>query len=217
MWQIYLLPKEFVIHSDHEALKHLREQGKLNIGHAKWMEFLEKFPYMINHKHDKLNVVAYGLSRSAYGSDSIVLKSNNADFDSNPANFDSDPTNLGVCISKFSLDDMADNNRTLKELATHDIMCQPWCIRYPEFEQAQSYELKSRLIHLLPKFHGLAGEDPHKHLKEFHGTRNLISNMVGNTLQFGVRRSAASKVVNEVETGVLDEVILTETKVVPAR
>ncbi|GJS80309.1 DNA-directed DNA polymerase, partial [Tanacetum coccineum] len=25
-----------------------------------------------------------------------------------------------------------------------------------------------RLIHLLPTFHGLAGEDPHKHLKEFH-------------------------------------------------
>ncbi|XP_027364478.1 uncharacterized protein LOC113871585, partial [Abrus precatorius] len=24
------------------------------------------------------------------------------------------------------------------------------------------------LIHLLPRFHGLAGEDPHKHLKEFH-------------------------------------------------
>ncbi|RDY12392.1 hypothetical protein CR513_02824, partial [Mucuna pruriens] len=33
---------------------------------------------------------------------------------------------------------------------------------------AQTYELKSGLIHLLPKFHGLAGEDPHKHLKEFH-------------------------------------------------
>jgi len=29
-------------------------------------------------------------------------------------------------------------------------------------------ELKFDLIHLLPKFHGLAGEDPHKHLKEFH-------------------------------------------------
>ncbi|RDX64413.1 Retrovirus-related Pol polyprotein from transposon opus, partial [Mucuna pruriens] len=26
----------------------------------------------------------------------------------------------------------------------------------------------SGLIHLLPKFHGLASEDPHKHLKEFH-------------------------------------------------
>ncbi|RDX95020.1 hypothetical protein CR513_22512, partial [Mucuna pruriens] len=33
---------------------------------------------------------------------------------------------------------------------------------------SQTYELKSGLIHLLPKFHGLASEDPHKHLKEFH-------------------------------------------------
>ncbi|RDX72687.1 hypothetical protein CR513_47789, partial [Mucuna pruriens] len=32
----------------------------------------------------------------------------------------------------------------------------------------QTYELKSGLIHLLPKFHGFAGEDPHKRLKEFH-------------------------------------------------
>ncbi|RDX89962.1 hypothetical protein CR513_28214, partial [Mucuna pruriens] len=38
----------------------------------------------------------------------------------------------------------------------------------PPLEPAQSYELKSSLIHLLPKFHGLAGEDPPKHLKEFH-------------------------------------------------
>ena len=44
-------------------------------------------------------------------------------------------------------------------------MYQSWCIQYPETEV--SYELKSGLIHLLPKFHGLAGEDPHKHLKEF--------------------------------------------------
>ncbi|RDY05891.1 hypothetical protein CR513_10218, partial [Mucuna pruriens] len=42
---------------------------------------------------------------------------------------------------------------------------QPWCIQYPQLEP---YELKSGLIHLLPKFHGLVGEDPHDHLKEFH-------------------------------------------------
>ncbi|RDY09770.1 hypothetical protein CR513_05810, partial [Mucuna pruriens] len=54
---------------------------------------------------------------------------------------------------------MENNNRTLKELATPD---------YPQLELAQSYKLKSGLIHLLPKFHDLAGEDPHKHLKEFH-------------------------------------------------
>ncbi|RDX83159.1 Retrovirus-related Pol polyprotein, partial [Mucuna pruriens] len=35
VWQHYLLPKEFVIHSDHEALKHLRGQNKLNKRHAK--------------------------------------------------------------------------------------------------------------------------------------------------------------------------------------
>ncbi|RDX98442.1 hypothetical protein CR513_18645, partial [Mucuna pruriens] len=50
---------------------------------------------------------------------------------------------------------MENNDITLKELATRDV-------------SAQTYELKSGLIHLLPKFHGLAGEDPHKHLKEFH-------------------------------------------------
>ncbi|RDX81729.1 hypothetical protein CR513_37556, partial [Mucuna pruriens] len=39
---------------------------------------------------------------------------------------------------------------------------------YLQLEPAQSYELKFGLIHMLPKFHNLAGEDSHKHLKEFH-------------------------------------------------
>ncbi|RDX72908.1 hypothetical protein CR513_47553, partial [Mucuna pruriens] len=63
---------------------------------------------------------------------------------------------------------MENNDRTLKELATPDVVYQPWCIQYPQLEPAQTYELKSGLIHLLPKFHDLAGEDPHKLLKEFH-------------------------------------------------
>ncbi|RDX67429.1 hypothetical protein CR513_53704, partial [Mucuna pruriens] len=63
---------------------------------------------------------------------------------------------------------MENNDRTLKELATPDVVYQPWCIQYPQLKPAQTYELKSGLIHLLPKFNGLAGEDPHKHLKEFH-------------------------------------------------
>lgn len=32
-WQHYLLPKEFVIHSDHESLKYLKSQGKLSKRH----------------------------------------------------------------------------------------------------------------------------------------------------------------------------------------
>ncbi|RDX89947.1 hypothetical protein CR513_28245, partial [Mucuna pruriens] len=61
--ELYALVREFVIHSDHEALKHLRGKGKLNKRHAKWVEFLEQFSYVIKHKQDKINVVANALSR----------------------------------------------------------------------------------------------------------------------------------------------------------
>jgi hypothetical protein len=43
-WQHYLWLKEFVIYSDHESLKHIRGQAKLNKHHAKWVEFIETFP-----------------------------------------------------------------------------------------------------------------------------------------------------------------------------
>jgi hypothetical protein len=33
--QHYLWPKEFVIHHDHNSLKHIRSQGKMNRRHAK--------------------------------------------------------------------------------------------------------------------------------------------------------------------------------------
>jgi len=52
-----------VIHSDHESLKYLKGQSKLNKRHAKWVEFLEQFPYVIKHKQGKINVVADALSR----------------------------------------------------------------------------------------------------------------------------------------------------------
>jgi hypothetical protein len=34
-WQYYLWPKEFIIHSDHESLKQIRGQSKMNKCHAK--------------------------------------------------------------------------------------------------------------------------------------------------------------------------------------
>ncbi|XP_017644587.1 uncharacterized protein LOC108485267 [Gossypium arboreum] len=51
-WKHYLWPKEFVIHSDHEALKHLKGQTKLNQSHTKWVEYLESFPYVIKYKKE---------------------------------------------------------------------------------------------------------------------------------------------------------------------
>ena len=62
-WQLYLWPKEFVTHTDHESLKHLKGQGKLNRRHAKWVEFIETFPYIIKYKQGKENIVANALSR----------------------------------------------------------------------------------------------------------------------------------------------------------
>ncbi|XP_074559897.1 uncharacterized protein LOC141815936 [Curcuma longa] len=56
------------------------------------------------------------------------------------------------------------NNQTIRELAAPDVAFQ--CIQYPELEV--DFELRSGIIHLLPKFHGLAGEDPTRHLQEFH-------------------------------------------------
>ncbi|KAJ9682680.1 hypothetical protein PVL29_018578 [Vitis rotundifolia] len=62
-WKHYLWPKEFVIHTNHESLKHLKGQGKLNRRHAKWVELIDTFPYVIKYKQGKENIVADALSR----------------------------------------------------------------------------------------------------------------------------------------------------------
>ncbi|XP_035546395.1 uncharacterized protein LOC109000434 [Juglans regia] len=62
-WQHYLWPTEFVIHTDLESLKHLKGQQRLNKRHAKWVEFIETFLYVIRYKQGKENVVADALSR----------------------------------------------------------------------------------------------------------------------------------------------------------
>ncbi|XP_072150055.1 uncharacterized protein [Setaria viridis] len=45
------------------ALKHIRTQTNLSRRHAKWVEFIESFPYIIKHKSGKENVIADALSR----------------------------------------------------------------------------------------------------------------------------------------------------------
>ena len=62
-WQHYLIPREFVIHTDHESLKHLKSQQKLNKRHVHWIAFVEIFPFVIKYKSGKTNVVADALSR----------------------------------------------------------------------------------------------------------------------------------------------------------
>jgi hypothetical protein len=53
-WQHYLWSKEFVIYLDHETLKYLKGQSNLNKHHAKWIEFIESFPYIIKRKKERI-------------------------------------------------------------------------------------------------------------------------------------------------------------------
>ncbi|XP_027096167.1 uncharacterized protein [Coffea arabica] len=59
------------------------------------------------------------------------------------------------------------NTQTLRELAAPELTHQSLCITFPALAENTAFELKSGLIQLLPYFHGLSGEEPHKHVKEF--------------------------------------------------
>ena len=63
VWEHYLRPHEFVIHTDHETLKYLKGQTKLNKQHAKWSEFIESFPYVMKYIKGNVNVAAGAPSR----------------------------------------------------------------------------------------------------------------------------------------------------------
>ncbi|CAN6725538.1 unnamed protein product [Malus baccata var. baccata] len=65
---------------------------------------------------------------------------------------------------------MAADNRTIKELSASGLdNAAPLCIQYPmaALGKTNEFELKSSLLHHIPKFHGMSMEDPNKHLKEF--------------------------------------------------
>ncbi|KAM2575138.1 hypothetical protein TB2_006986 [Malus domestica] len=65
---------------------------------------------------------------------------------------------------------MAQDTRTIKELSASGLdNAAPLCIQYPAAAQGKTeeFELKSSLLHHIPKYHGLSMEDPNKHLKEF--------------------------------------------------
>ena len=82
---------------------------------------------------------------------------------------DSEYSDFEHLTTNFHTENMAQSpphERTLREMAAPYFTYESLCIQYPD--EGVPYVLKTGLIHLLPKFHGLAGEDPHKHLKEFH-------------------------------------------------
>jgi hypothetical protein len=62
-WSSYLAYNDFILYSDHEALKHFNSQDKLSARHAKWAAFVQQFSFTIKHKSGALNKVVDTLSR----------------------------------------------------------------------------------------------------------------------------------------------------------
>ncbi|GKF30320.1 putative CCCH-type zinc finger family protein [Tanacetum coccineum] len=62
-WRHYLISKEFILPSDHEALTYINGQHKLKPRHARWVEFLQAYTFHIKHKSGVTNKVADALSR----------------------------------------------------------------------------------------------------------------------------------------------------------
>ena len=62
-WCHYLLPKEFNIYSNHDALRHLNSQKKLNFRHASWVKYLQRYSFFLKHKDGIKNKAADAFSR----------------------------------------------------------------------------------------------------------------------------------------------------------
>src|SRR3954463_2109876 len=81
--------------------------------------------------------------------------------------------------------------RTLTQLVVPNVNYNGICIDYPVSDAP--FELEYGLTHLLPRFNGFAGEDPHKHLKEFQvvcsapsepSLEDIVKQMAANNLQY---------------------------------
>jgi hypothetical protein len=64
-WSFYLAYNDFILYSDHEALRHLNSQDKLFSWHTKWVAYVQQFSFTIKHKSRALNKVADALSQKS--------------------------------------------------------------------------------------------------------------------------------------------------------
>jgi hypothetical protein len=62
-WRHYLVPMEFVLYNDNQSLQFVTRQENLNQRHAKWVEYMQNFTFVIKHISGTANKVANALSR----------------------------------------------------------------------------------------------------------------------------------------------------------
>lgn len=59
----HLIPKEFVLYTNYQALKYFNSQRKLNQRHFKWVEFVQSDKFFLKHRSGKSKRVACALCR----------------------------------------------------------------------------------------------------------------------------------------------------------
>ena len=62
-WKHYLIQNEFVLYTNHQALKHINSQASINGMHARWVAYIQCFNFTLKHKSGVTNKVVDVLSR----------------------------------------------------------------------------------------------------------------------------------------------------------
>ncbi|CAN6547358.1 unnamed protein product [Malus baccata var. baccata] len=183
-----------------EPLKYLLTKKEAKPRLIRWILLLQEFDIEIRNKKGSENVVADHLSRMVHNEESLpiletfpdeqllsikgYLRSLITDLEENVQEEEEEAT-AGIFEE---VQGMAVDNRTLKELSASGLdNAAPLCIQYPTAAQGKTdeFELKSSLLHHIPKYHGLSMEDPNKHLKEFEVVCSSMTpvNVDGNILK----------------------------------
>ena len=66
--------RNFFLFSDHESLKYINSQKKLNYRHGKWVSFLQEYTFVLKHKARVENRAADALSRVVYILTSLAIQ-----------------------------------------------------------------------------------------------------------------------------------------------
>ena len=62
-WRHYLVHLEFILFTNHDALRRLDSQAKVSARHTAWISYLQQFTFSIRHQSSKTHKVADALSR----------------------------------------------------------------------------------------------------------------------------------------------------------
>ena len=64
-WEHYLVQREFMLFTNHQALQFINSQNAINKMHSKWVAYIQHFSFSLKHKSGDTNKVANALSRRA--------------------------------------------------------------------------------------------------------------------------------------------------------